>query len=85
MLMKNVLCFIMGYLVAMETYVTLFLSKHFLQGIWYRCDQCVYGLAYVMAARDSSDRYFHHQLLQTTRGLFYGSNSGFHDFGDLDL
>ena len=25
---KNALCFIMGYFVAMETYVTLFLSMH---------------------------------------------------------
>ena len=29
MLMKNALCFIVGYLVAMETSVTLFLSMHF--------------------------------------------------------
>ena len=29
MLMKNALCFIMGYVVAMETYITLFLSMHF--------------------------------------------------------
>ena len=28
MLMKNALCFIMGYLVAMETWVTLFCSIH---------------------------------------------------------
>ena len=29
MLMKNALCFIMGYLVAIETHVTLYLSMHF--------------------------------------------------------
>ena len=29
MLMKHILCFIMGYLVPMETYVTLSLSMHF--------------------------------------------------------
>ena len=32
MLMKNALCFIMGYFVAMETYAMLLLSMHFLQG-----------------------------------------------------
>ena len=32
----------MGYLVAMETYATLFLAMYFLlQGTEYRCDQCV--------------------------------------------
>ena len=48
MLMKNALCFIMGYLAAMQTYVALFLLMHFLQGTWYRCDQCVYQTVVLM-------------------------------------
>ena len=34
---------------------------------------------------DTSDRYFDQEHFETNRFKSYGSNSGFHVFGDLDL
>ena len=99
--LKNALCFIMGYLVAMVIRVMLFLLVQFF--IWYIVQvksMCVPILKSIGSELTSCDAkmgtathfdILTRNILKPTRSLYdfrfrsYGSNSGFRVFGDLEL
>ena len=56
--LKNALCFIMGYLVSMEIRVTLILIAAFLYDTWHRSSN-FFG--------DASDRYFDEEHFETNQ------------------
>ena len=74
--LKNALCFIMGYLVAMVIRAMLFVLVQFF-------------ILYIVQVKSMC--VLTRNILKPTRSLYdfrfksYGSNSGFRVFGDLDL